>query len=177
MQTDLFYVILTYNTHDYTQKRKWFWARRGQGGLGWPTNIQSLKNNVRNGASISVLSRSCHKSFWYLYGSKIWRYVVVLEFSKLTFEGITALAENPCPECELRKMTVKEAEVLNERIDKIIEENPDDQKLYAKLMRLKSFATLETKTWNNQFEPKVICSLDHRQEAGRIRWKSITLYR
>ena len=71
---------------------------------------------------------------------------MVLEFSKLTFAGITALAENPCPECELRKMTVKEAEVLNERIDKIIEENPDDQKLYAKLMRLKSFATLETKT-------------------------------
>ena len=71
---------------------------------------------------------------------------MALGFTKLTFEGIIALAENPCPECELRKMTVKEGEVLNERIDKIVDENPDDQKLYAKLMRLKSFATLETKT-------------------------------
>ena len=64
-------------------------------------------------------------------------------FNKLSYDGIIEIAENPCPECELQNMTLKELEVLNERIDKIAEENPDDYILYAKIMRLKSFAILE----------------------------------
>jgi len=64
-------------------------------------------------------------------------------FNKLSYDGIIEMAEDPCPECELQNMTLKELEVLNERIDKIAEENPDDYILYAKIMRLKSFAMLE----------------------------------
>lgn len=64
-------------------------------------------------------------------------------FNKLSYDGIIEIAENPCPECELQNMTLKELEVLNERIDKIAEENPDDYILFAKIMRLKSFAMLE----------------------------------
>ena len=67
---------------------------------------------------------------------------MALEFNRLTFEGIMELIENPCPECELSKMTPKELEVLIERIDKIVREYPQDSKLFAKLMRLKSFAML-----------------------------------
>ncbi len=40
-------------------------------------------------------------------------------------------------------MSPNEIQVLNERIDKMANENPKDQKIYAKLMRLKSFAMLE----------------------------------
>ena len=64
-------------------------------------------------------------------------------FNKLSYDGIIEIAENPCPECELQNMTLKELEVLNERVDKIAEENPDDYILYAKIMRLKSFTMLE----------------------------------
>ena len=66
-----------------------------------------------------------------------------LVFNRLTFEGILELADNPCPSCEINKMSPNEIQVLNERIDKLVSENPEDQKLYAKLMRLKSFAMLE----------------------------------
>lgn len=65
-----------------------------------------------------------------------------MEFNKLTYKGIMELAENPCPECELSKMSSNELKVLNERIDKIVKENPDDEKLYAKLMRIRSFVML-----------------------------------
>lgn len=68
---------------------------------------------------------------------------MALVFNRLTFEGIMELAENPCPNCELCKMSPNELQVLNERIDKMANENPEDQKLYARLMRLKSFAMLE----------------------------------
>jgi len=64
-------------------------------------------------------------------------------FNKLSYDEIIEIAEDPCPECELQNMTLKELEVLNERIDKIAEENPDDYILYAKIMRLKSFAMLK----------------------------------
>ncbi len=64
-------------------------------------------------------------------------------FNKLSYDVILEIAENPCPQCELQNMTLKELEVLNERIDKIAEENPDDYILFAKIMRLKSFAMLE----------------------------------
>lgn len=53
------------------------------------------------------------------------------------------IANNPCPECELTLMSSKELEVLIERIDKIVKEFYDEPKLYAKLMRLKSFAMLK----------------------------------
>lgn len=69
-----------------------------------------------------------------------------LEFKKLTREGILKLAENPCPECELAEMSGHELEVLNERINKLASRYPADQKLYAKLMRLKSFTMLENRS-------------------------------
>ncbi|KEQ55750.1 hypothetical protein AAA799B03_01287 [Marine Group I thaumarchaeote SCGC AAA799-B03] len=68
---------------------------------------------------------------------------MTLEFPKLTLEGILELAENPCPTCELSKMSSYEYNVLNERIDKMIKHNPVDGKLFTKLMRLKSFLMLE----------------------------------
>ncbi len=68
---------------------------------------------------------------------------MALVFPKLTFKGIMGIANNPCPECELTLMSSKELEVLIERIDKIVKEFYDEPKLYAKLMRLKSFAMLK----------------------------------
>ena len=68
---------------------------------------------------------------------------MALVFKRLTYDGIMELAQNPCPECDLRSMTFNEIEVLSERVDKIAKENQDDHELYAKLMRLKSFAMLE----------------------------------
>jgi hypothetical protein len=68
---------------------------------------------------------------------------MALEFPKLTYKGILELAENPCPTCELSKMSSYELNVLNERIDKVIKDNLIDQKLFAKLMRVKSFLMLE----------------------------------
>lgn len=68
---------------------------------------------------------------------------MALVFPKLTFEGIIDIAENPCPECELTTMSPKELEVLIERIDKIVKDYSDEPKMYAKLMRLKSFAMLQ----------------------------------
>jgi len=68
---------------------------------------------------------------------------MVLEFPKLTHNGIMETLENPYPHCELDKMTKGELFVLVERIDKIAAENPHNEKLYAKLMRLKSFSMLK----------------------------------
>ena len=68
---------------------------------------------------------------------------MTLEFPKLTYQGIIDLAENPCPTCELNKMSPYELNVLNERIDKVIKDNLKDEKLFAKLMRVKSFLMLE----------------------------------
>lgn len=67
---------------------------------------------------------------------------MALVFPKLTFEGIIDIAKNSCPEYELTRMSPKELDVLIERIDKIVREYSDETKLYAKLMRLKSFAML-----------------------------------
>jgi hypothetical protein len=44
---------------------------------------------------------------------------LTLEFNRLTYDGIRELAANPCPECELEKMSSFELELLDERIDKI----------------------------------------------------------
>lgn len=68
---------------------------------------------------------------------------MTLEFPKLTLQGILDLAENPCPTCELSKMSSYELNVLSERIDKIIQDNLIDERLFAKLMRVKSFLMLE----------------------------------
>lgn len=70
---------------------------------------------------------------------------MALAFNRLTFEGILELVDNPCPSCEISKMSTNELQVLNERIDELAAKNTEDQKLYAKLMRLKSFIMLETK--------------------------------
>ena len=67
---------------------------------------------------------------------------MALEFNRLTYDGIRELAENPCPECELEKMSSFELEVLDEQIDKIAYADGEDEKLFAKLMRLKSHASL-----------------------------------
>ena len=67
---------------------------------------------------------------------------MALEFNRLTDDGIRELAANPCPECELEKMSSFELEVLDERIDKIAHADGEDEKLFAKLMRLKSHASL-----------------------------------
>lgn len=68
---------------------------------------------------------------------------MALEFPKLTYDGILDLAENPCPTCELKNMSSYELKVLNERIDKVIKDNPKDQRLFSKLMRVKSFLMIE----------------------------------
>ncbi len=67
---------------------------------------------------------------------------MALEFNRLTYDGIRELAANPCPECELEKMSSFELEVLDERIDKITHADGEDKKLFANLMRLKSHASL-----------------------------------
>ncbi len=67
---------------------------------------------------------------------------MTLEFPNLTYDGIMVILENPCPECELDKMTTGELFVLIERINKIAAENPHNKKLFGKLMRLKSFVML-----------------------------------
>jgi len=67
---------------------------------------------------------------------------LALEFNRLTFDGIRELAENPCPEGELERMSIFELAVLDERIDKIAHADGEDEKLFAKLMRLKSHASL-----------------------------------
>lgn len=70
---------------------------------------------------------------------------MAIEFPQLTYRGIIMLAQNPCPECELDKMSQGELYVLNERIDKIVNDNPHDENLYAKLMRVRSFSMLKMK--------------------------------
>ncbi len=65
-----------------------------------------------------------------------------LEFNRLTYDGIRELAATPCPECELEKMSFIELEILDERIDKIANADGEDEKLFAKLMRLKSHVSL-----------------------------------
>jgi len=70
---------------------------------------------------------------------------MIVEFNHLTYEGIMKLIENPCPNCELSKMSKNELPVLEDRIDKIALENSDNLILYGKLMRLKSFVMLEEK--------------------------------
>ena len=67
---------------------------------------------------------------------------MALEFNKLTYDGILELAANPCPECELGKMSGYELDVLNERIDKIAHAEGENEKIFAILMRLKSHTTL-----------------------------------
>ena len=67
---------------------------------------------------------------------------MALEFNRVTYDGIRKLAANPCPECELEKMSSFELELLDERIDKIANADGEDEKLFAKLMRLKAHASL-----------------------------------
>ncbi len=67
---------------------------------------------------------------------------MTLEFNRLTYDGIRELAANPCPECELEKMSSFELKVLDEQIDKIAYADGENEKLFAKLMRLKSHASL-----------------------------------
>jgi len=67
---------------------------------------------------------------------------LALEFNRVTYDGIRKLAANPCPECELEKMSSFELELLDEQIDKIANADGEDEKLFAKLMRLKSHASL-----------------------------------
>lgn len=63
-------------------------------------------------------------------------------YNNPSYESILRLAENPTPEKELYTMTFWELEVLNERIKDIANENIDDKKLFAKLIRLKLHSTL-----------------------------------
>ena len=63
-------------------------------------------------------------------------------FNNPSYEAILRLSENPTAEEELYTMTFWELEVLNERIKDIANENSDDKKLFAKLMRLKLQSTL-----------------------------------
>lgn len=63
-------------------------------------------------------------------------------FNNPSYEAILRLSENPTPEEVLYTMTFWELEVLNERIKNIANENTDDKKLFAKLMRLKLQSTL-----------------------------------
>jgi len=63
-------------------------------------------------------------------------------FNNPSYEAILRLSENPTVEEELCTMTFWELEVLNKRIKGIANENRDDKKLFAKLMRLKLQSTL-----------------------------------
>ena len=63
-------------------------------------------------------------------------------YNNPSYESILRLAENPAPEAELYTMTFLELEVLNERIKDIANENSDDKKLFAKLMRLRLHSTI-----------------------------------
>ena len=63
-------------------------------------------------------------------------------YNNPSYEAILRLSENPTVEEELYTMTFWELEVLNERIKNIANENRDDKKLFAKLMRLKLQSTL-----------------------------------
>ncbi len=65
-----------------------------------------------------------------------------LVIRKFTFEQLMDLMDNPCPECELEKMSPKQIRVLVELIDAIVHEFRNDLKQFAKLMRLKSFVML-----------------------------------
>jgi hypothetical protein len=67
---------------------------------------------------------------------------MALVFNNPSYEAILRLSENPTAEEELYTMTFWELEVLNERINDIANENSDDKKLFAKLMRLKLQSTL-----------------------------------
>ncbi|MEX0640230.1 MAG: hypothetical protein WD018_03280 [Nitrosopumilaceae archaeon] len=67
---------------------------------------------------------------------------MALVFNNPSYESILRLSENPTAEEELYTMTFWELEVLNERIKDITNENIDDRKLFAKLMRLKLQSTL-----------------------------------
>ena len=63
-------------------------------------------------------------------------------FNNPSYEAILRLSENPTVEEELCTMTFWELEVLTKRIKGIANENSDDKKLFAKLMRLKLQSTL-----------------------------------
>jgi hypothetical protein len=67
---------------------------------------------------------------------------MAIVFNNPSYEAILRLSENPTAEEELYTMTFWELEVLNERIKDIANENSDDKKLFAKLMRLKLQSTL-----------------------------------
>jgi len=66
---------------------------------------------------------------------------MAIVFNNPSYEAILRLSENPTAEEELYTMTFWELEVLNERIKDIANENSDDKKLFAKLMRLKLQST------------------------------------
>ena len=55
---------------------------------------------------------------------------------------IIELSKNPVPEGELYKMSFDELEGLVEQITKIVNENQNDEKLFANLMRLKTYTLL-----------------------------------
>lgn len=67
---------------------------------------------------------------------------MAIVFNNPSDEAILRLSENPTAEEELYTMTFWELEVLNERIKDIANENSDDKKLFAKLIRLKLQSTL-----------------------------------
>lgn len=71
---------------------------------------------------------------------------MALVFKTLGRKEIEKLAENPNPEEELSELSLAETAILLERIDRLAKDNPNDAKLFGKLMRLKTFAVLTEDT-------------------------------
>ncbi len=67
---------------------------------------------------------------------------MALVFDRKDYDMVLELAENPNPQRELEKMTIGELLVLNDWIDVISEANAGNKRLQAKLLRLKTCATL-----------------------------------
>ncbi len=67
---------------------------------------------------------------------------MALVFDRKDYDMVLELAENPNSQRELEKMTIGELLVLNDWIDVISEANAGNKRLQAKLLRLKTCATL-----------------------------------